>query len=318
MKPFENILFVAQPDTDDSAALRQAVALARTHQARLTVAGVVDSSGYDSSSMRLAAQDLRKVMVNTRREELEELLGETTVDGTPIEIRVLIGRAYIEIIREVLQQHHDIVIASVGPSETGRQRLFAGTLKKLLRQCPCPLWLIKSQQTEDFRTIMACVDFEPDNPEMQPLNTQILQTASALASAGSSTLHVVHAWDIEDEKFLTNARLKTSQSDFDALLETQRTTHGNWLTALLEGCIGNPESGASAHAAPQPHLIYGDARSVIPDRAQHLGADLVVMGTVARSGIPGFLIGNTAEEILDQLDCSVLAIKPEGFVSPVS
>jgi len=48
-----------------------------------------------------------------------------------------------------------------------------------------------------------------------------------------------------------------------------------------------------------------------------LQADLVVMGTVARTGIAGWLIGNTAEAILEQLQCSVLAVKPHGFVSPV-
>ena len=41
------------------------------------------------------------------------------------------------------------------------------------------------------------------------------------------------------------------------------------------------------------------------------------MGTVARTGIPGLLIGNTAETILQRVDCSVLAVKPDGFVSPV-
>ena len=47
------------------------------------------------------------------------------------------------------------------------------------------------------------------------------------------------------------------------------------------------------------------------------GIDLVVMGTVARSGIAGMLIGNTAERVLRKLPCSVLAVKPEGFTSPV-
>jgi nucleotide-binding universal stress UspA family protein len=45
--------------------------------------------------------------------------------------------------------------------------------------------------------------------------------------------------------------------------------------------------------------------------------DLIVMGTVGRTGIPGFLIGNTAETVLRQVNCSVLAVKPEGFVTPV-
>jgi nucleotide-binding universal stress UspA family protein len=42
------------------------------------------------------------------------------------------------------------------------------------------------------------------------------------------------------------------------------------------------------------------------------------MGTVARTGISGFFMGNTAETILNQLDCSVLAVKPQGFVTPVT
>ena len=44
---------------------------------------------------------------------------------------------------------------------------------------------------------------------------------------------------------------------------------------------------------------------------------LIIMGTVGRTGIPGFIMGNTAETILNRIDCSVLAIKPDGFVTPV-
>jgi len=56
---------------------------------------------------------------------------------------------------------------------------------------------------------------------------------------------------------------------------------------------------------------------VIAPLAAELWADLVVMGTVARTGISGLIIGNTAEAILDQLTCSVLAIKPPGVKTPV-
>jgi nucleotide-binding universal stress UspA family protein len=56
---------------------------------------------------------------------------------------------------------------------------------------------------------------------------------------------------------------------------------------------------------------------VIPDFAMEEQIDLIVMGTVGRSGISGLFIGNTAEKVLQKVDCSVLAVKPEGFVSPV-
>ncbi|MDX2428746.1 MAG: universal stress protein [Xanthomonadales bacterium] len=59
-------------------------------------------------------------------------------------------------------------------------------------------------------------------------------------------------------------------------------------------------------------------RKEIPALAKQIEADLIVMGTVARTGVPGFIIGNTAEAILGQIECSVLALKPPGFVTPVT
>ena len=68
---------------------------------------------------------------------------------------------------------------------------------------------------------------------------------------------------------------------------------------------------------PHTHLLKGWPRDEIPAFAKKVKADLVVMGTVARTGIPGFFMGNTAETILNKLDCSVLAIKPFDFKTPV-
>ena len=69
---------------------------------------------------------------------------------------------------------------------------------------------------------------------------------------------------------------------------------------------------------PEKHLIKGFPSKVIPEFAQKIDADLVVMGTIGRTGIPGLIIGNTAEDILNQIHCSVLAVKPADFVSPVT
>ena len=64
-------------------------------------------------------------------------------------------------------------------------------------------------------------------------------------------------------------------------------------------------------------LVHGEARERIPELARELRADLLVMGTVCRTGVPGFFIGNKAENVLPHVDCSVLAVKPKGFVTPV-
>jgi nucleotide-binding universal stress UspA family protein len=64
-------------------------------------------------------------------------------------------------------------------------------------------------------------------------------------------------------------------------------------------------------------MLKGHPEEVIPQFVVSEGIDLVVMGTVARTGIAGLLIGNTAERLLQRLITSVLAVKPDGFVSPV-
>ena len=60
------------------------------------------------------------------------------------------------------------------------------------------------------------------------------------------------------------------------------------------------------------HIEHARPAEYLPDLAQQVGADLVVMGTVAHTGVPGFFIGNTAERILSRLSCSALTVKPSG------
>jgi nucleotide-binding universal stress UspA family protein len=65
------------------------------------------------------------------------------------------------------------------------------------------------------------------------------------------------------------------------------------------------------------YLLKGEAERLIPELAKAREVELIVMGTVCRTGLAGFLIGNTAEKVLRQVDCSVLTIKPDGFITPV-
>ena len=70
-------------------------------------------------------------------------------------------------------------------------------------------------------------------------------------------------------------------------------------------------------ASARVELKKGDPEDIIPRFVVSEGIDLVVMGTVARTGIAGFIIGNTAERLLQRLVCSVYAVKPDGFRTPV-
>jgi len=87
---------------------------------------------------------------------------------------------------------------------------------------------------------------------------------------------------------------------------------------LISETIGKLGQDTLEYLKPKKHLLKGDPRNTIPEFTGKIKADLVVMGTVARIGLPGFFMGNMAEDILSQLDSSVLAIKPPRFVTPVT
>lgn len=88
--------------------------------------------------------------------------------------------------------------------------------------------------------------------------------------------------------------------------------------ALMHWLADKLGKDTAEYIHPKTHLLKGPARTEIPALAKQLEADVILMGTVARTGISGFVMGNTAETILSQIDCSVLAIKPPGFETPVA
>ncbi len=201
-------------------------------------------------------------------------------------------------------------------------RLFGSEDLHLLRKCPCPVWLIKSQAPKAYRRILAAVDvddaYRPQELESRrALSRQILEIASSLALAEFADLHIVYVWDAYGESAMRSAFMLTPEEEVIAYVESARQQHARSLDVLLNA-VANGESGnALAYLKPQKHLVKGWAGEEIPVLAKQIEAD-VVMGTVARTGVPGFIMGNTAETILNQLDCSVLAIKPPGFVTPVT
>ena len=149
------------------------------------------------------------------------------------------------------------------------------------------------------------------------LRRQIIEMASSLALSEFAELHVAHAWEPIAESAVRGA-LYMPEETLIAYVEDERRDHEASLHALMHEVTGDLDQGALDYLKPRTHLVKGSAQKEIPALAKQIGADLIVMGTVARTGVPGFIMGNTAETILNQIDCSVLAIKPPGFKTPVT
>lgn len=324
MKRFKKVLCVCPSSGSQVRAVEQALSLARSNQAILTIVDVIPQGILSAGGLPGApsVDELKSRIMASRHRELRQAVEQAGGDDD-IQIEVFFGTLFLEVIRAVLRNSHDLVIkAAENPGWT--QRLFGSDDMHLLRKCPCPVWMVRPGERPEYATILAAVDLdlpEPDRPvdthsENQSLNAQIIDLGVAMSLSGFAQLHIVHAWDAPEIEF---ASMWTNQPETAEvrLLDAERSRHKAAMTRLTDQLRERIGPDSYDFISPSIHLPKGDARTVVPEQAKIIKADLVIMGTVGRTGIQGLIIGNTAEAILDQLSCSVIAVKPQGFTSPV-
>ena len=320
MKRFSNILLVVDERTDHSAALTRGATLASNNQARLTVCTIIDTipSEVRLGVITITPREVLDIATAKTQGWLDDAVSSVATDGIPVETKVLVGKPFIEIIRQVLREDHDLVIKSADADSGLREILFSSTDKHLMRKCPCPVWIVKPTEQQNYTRILAAVDQDPEEPVKDALNRQILEMSTSMALAEYGEAHVVHAWEVFGEALLRSHKWDFSESEFEAMLDEEAAGRRRWLEEIVNKYGTSADSNGADDLDVHLHVVKGPAQYIVPELARELGVDLVVMGTVARTGIDGFFMGNTAESILGELDCSVLTIKPPGFTSPVT
>ncbi len=323
MKRFKRILCVVDPRQHAGTALERAVSLAQNNQAKLTVVSIAPrlTAGIGMPDGGPISAQLQEAGIADSRQQLDKAIAPFR-SRIAIDAKVLMGTVFLEIIREVLRQDHDLVVKT--PEDPAwLARIFGSDDMHLLRKCPCPVWLVKHSQSKPYRRILAAVDVDTDHPSpdlaiRHKLNIQILELAISLALSDFAELHVAHAWVAIGESAMRGAFIRRPDAEVMTYVEQVRQQHAEGLEDLLADVIESRDEDALQYLRPQRHLVKGLPQREIPTLARRLEADLVVMGTVGRTGVAGLFIGNTAEAILEQIECSVLAVKPEGFVTPVT
>ena len=316
MNRFQNILLVCDEEGVHDTVIDRAVWLAKKNRARVTVVDILDAAPGDIARMFAAlpgsrGRDFEFEVLGIRHARLSGIANAVKAQGIATTECVLQGVPFVEIIRKVLRDGHDLVMKGAAGAGGAGLPFFASTDLHLLRKCPCPVWVMKTGDRPQFTRILAAVDPDPVSDQTQTLNTLIMDLATSLSSLDGSELHVVTVWKLEEEDTLRHSGFShISETELDLLLEQRRVLSEVRLNDLLRGYSMN---GSSRHV----HLMKGSATEVIPDFADKQRIDLIVMGTVGRTGIRGLIIGNTAEAILGQVGCSVLAVKPPGFETPV-
>jgi nucleotide-binding universal stress UspA family protein len=167
--------------------------------------------------------------------------------------------------------------------------------------------LLKAEHDARCRRIVVAVAADRQNEVHERLDRAILEMAMRMSQLDGAQVDIVHVWSVYGGSLLKE---HMRQDEYEELAARTREHAEQQLVDLLKPYPLRVDS-------PHVHLLRGEAGEALPAFVESHNTDLLVMGTVGRAGLSGLLIGNTAELILDRVDCSILALKPDSFQSPV-
>jgi nucleotide-binding universal stress UspA family protein len=309
MKRFKNILVVTQNLTGDRHALRKAAELSQRNKARLSLIEVIETpeSEIEKLNARLKVKDVGQLLIEDRKASLEKLLKNAEIQLSRLDI--VFGEPFIKIIKHVQQRSFDLVVMAAEGKGGIKEKLFGTTSLHLMRKCPCPVWIHKPTRAKQYRKILAAVNPRDPDPIKEGLNRKIMELATSMAKIENGELYIIHVWDFMGESLLVR-RGGLTRDEVKELVEETRAKH----QAALEQLVNQ-------HPTPRvptfTHFVRGNPGEIMQEFAAKKHIDLIVMGTVGREGIAGLLIGNTAEQVIQSVNASVLTVKPKGFISPV-
>ncbi len=312
---------LAAVDQDDQVeALTTAIALwAKGGSSKVTIVGVAPEfrAAISNPAVSSRAKEAEAALLQDLKQRLERVAAGLHIEA---EIDLLSGAVADEIIKAALLRNADIVVKTADRAALQPSPVFGAVEKKLIRKCPVPVWILRAETPVPPKSLVVAVD-SPNvsgqrQAEADTMAAALLDNAVAFALRfGISEIQLLHACSVVGANFLESPRAGWTPKEVAAYVEEWRKNSESWLEEFKEE--------ASRHYSQTgitftPHLVMGIADQALVAGIKALDTDILFIGSANRSGVSGLFIGNTAESVIDKVECSVYVVKPQGFSSVIS
>jgi universal stress protein E len=290
------VLVVIEPDTETQPALEKVLVLARLQSFSIKLISV-DYTQYLVEGYYFDAVDLPSLRADylaERKQSLELLAAPLREQGLEVETSAVWGHpGYQVITREGLDT--DLIIVHTRRHAAVSRLFLSNDDWQLVRCCPSPLLLVKEKPWKDQPVVVAAVDPMHTRKKPQGLDHKILNVSQQAANLLGGDVFAVHSYS---EVPLSGTYLEQAKAQHREAFETLMTDFDI--------------------PASRQHLVEEAPEYGLPGIERNLQADIVVMGAISRSFVADIFIGNTTEKVLDYLECDVLVLKPDDYVSPLA
>jgi universal stress protein E len=296
------LLVVIDPTQDNQPALQRAAWLARQTGAALELLLCEYHSALDGGLLLqgLTPEKARAALLDQRRQWLETLAEPLRREGLDLHLEVRWGKPLHKVIMARAEELKPDLLFKSARNHGLLKRLFlTNTCWHLVRHCQAPLWLVHHGEWQGHRL---CAALDPLHSADKPasLDHRLISATRELADKLGMEDHYLHSYAPLPRTLVFDAELVAA---YDQYAERCAEQHRTAFEELL-----------SQYPIPLPstHLLEGFAEEVIPRFVREEGIDLLLMGAIARGHLDNALIGNTAERVLEAVDCDLLVLKPNG------
>ncbi|MGC6369870.1 universal stress protein [Pseudomonas sp. K2I15] len=302
MSQTQRLLLIAPPAMTRTPSFDRANALAKAMQLPLHIVAfdyvqaLAVAGLFAPEQISLA----REGYLQTHRRWLEKQVELASKHGVNATCEVVwVQHPYEEILHFVNEMQLALIIKDAEEESVLKRIFFTPLDWQLLRNCPAPVHLVTNALNPQPRNVLAIVDLLRSEEQDMVFNDQIIDAAVKLAEQCDARLELVHVYDWTSvyAQDMGYGALPLATGIYEALGVAQHEA----FAAMSE-----------RHGVPPEcrHFIEGVPLMSICEFATLHHTDVIVMGTVQHKGVKK-LLGTTAEQLLHQAPCSVLAIKPE-------
>ncbi len=302
---FNNILVVLNPDNEKQYALARAVRLVKEQQNETKVKITTLLSVYDLSyemSAILSSEErseMHKTAVEQQRQAVQFYLDKYADPEIEFDSHIVWSSNEADAIREEVEKNqYDLVVKYTKDEESFTSLIFTPVDWQLLRKCPIPVLMVRDGDWKHQRRILVAVNVSGEQEYQDEFNQELVSTGMSLAeNLNRGNVHLVAAYPVAP----INMAIDLPEFNTSGYENGIRGQHLINMKALRQK-FGIDED--------HTHVREGFPEEVIPEVAKEIEAELVILGTVGRTGLSAALLGNTAEHVISKLSCNLLAIKP--------
>lgn len=311
MSENEKILVVVEPENHPHQVVDRASWLAEVNGLDLHL--VLCDLDVGSLSRGIFVSNETRDLAHQIRAAQKELIDEIALDarkrGITVTTDILEERPVADAILEIaMDMHPRYVVKGTEYHSVAERAIFVDTDWQLIRTCPFPLWLVKPHEMGKQPTVVAAVDPVHSHDKPAELDRLIVESAQAITAPVDGEVHLLHTYEriagIGREATKTFKPIKLPIEELSKKIQAE---HREQLDKL---------AAANHIDAAHTHQLPGSTTELLPTFARTHGADVVVMGALARWGLRRMIIGSTAEKVLDHLPCDILIVRlPENAMA---